>query len=392
MTEFLAKLFIKNHKNTENIIVRENYGKLSGFVGIFANIVLFIFKIITGIISGSIAIIADALNNLTDAASSVVTLIGFKMSGKPADEEHPYGHARFEYIAGLVISFVVLFIGGQLAINSVGKIINPTPLMLGTAGMIILVAAILIKLWLCFFYRKIGKKINSLTVIAASKDSLNDVIATAAVLICAVIASRHGINIDGWAGLGVAAFILVSGIMLLKETANPLLGEVPDDNELDKISKKILSYENVIGMHDLVIHNYGYGRVFASVHVEMPAENDILDSHDTIDTIEKDFLKNEKINMVIHLDPVVTNNEEVSRISAVVDGILKEIDPVITKHDFRVVFGHSNTKLIFDIALPPGFSVSDRKISERINEKLKKYDGNMYAVIMIDRSYTSSVH
>lgn len=392
MTEFLAKLFIKNHKNISDVNVRENYGKLSGFVGIFANIVLFIFKIVAGIISGSIAIIADALNNLTDAASSVVTLIGFKMSGKPADEEHPYGHARFEYIAGLVISFIVLFIGGQLAINSVEKIITPTLPALGTSGMIILAAAITVKLWLCFFYRKIGKTINSLTVMAASKDSRGDVIATTAVLVSAVLASKYGINIDGWAGLMVAAFILFSGVMLLKETANPLLGEVPGDELLDKISEKILSYENVIGIHDLVIHNYGYGRVFASVHVEMPAENDILDSHDTIDTIEKDFLKNEKINMVIHLDPVVTNNEEISRISSLVDGILKEIDPVITKHDFRAVFGNSNIKLLFDIALPPKFAMADRKISEIINEKLKKYDGNMYAVIMIDRSYTSSVH
>ena len=392
MTEFLAKLFIKNHKNISDVNVRENYGKLSGFVGIFANIVLFIFKIVAGIISGSIAIIADALNNLTDAASSVVTLIGFKMSGKPADEEHPYGHARFEYIAGLVISFIVLFIGGQLAINSVEKIITPTLPALGTSGMIILAAAITVKLWLCFFYRKIGKTINSLTVMAASKDSRGDVIATTAVLVSAVLASKYGINIDGWAGLMVAAFILFSGVMLLKETANPLLGEVPGDELLDKISEKILSYENVIGIHDLVIHNYGYGRVFASVHVEMPAENDILDSHDTIDTIEKDLLKNEKINMVIHLDPVVTNNEEISRISSLVDGILKEIDPVITKHDFRAVFGNSNIKLLFDIALPPKFAMADRKISEIINEKLKKYDGNMYAVIMIDRSYTSSVH
>ena len=392
MTEFLAKLFIKNHKNISDVNVRENYGKLSGFVGIFANIVLFIFKIVAGIISGSIAIIADALNNLTDAASSVVTLIGFKMSGKPADEEHPYGHARFEYIAGLVISFIVLFIGGQLAINSVEKIITPTLPALGTSGMIILAAAITVKLWLCFFYRKIGKTINSLTVMAASKDSRGDVIATTAVLVSAVLASKYGINIDGWAGLMVAAFILFSGVMLLKETANPLLGEVPGDELLDKISEKILSYENVIGIHDLVIHNYGYGRVFASVHVEMPAENDILDSHDTIDTIEKDFLKNEKINMVIHLDPVVTNNEEISRISSLVDGILKEIDPVITKHDFRAVFGNSNIKLLFDIALPPKFAMADRKISEIINEKLKKYDGNMYAVIMIDRSDTSSVH
>ena len=392
MTSLLAKLFIKNHKNISDVDVRENYGKLSGFVGIFANIFLFVFKIITGIISGSIAIIADALNNLTDAASSVVTLIGFKMSGKPADEEHPYGHARFEYIAGLVISFVVLFIGGQLAINSVAKIINPTLPALGTWSMVILAAAILIKLWLFLFYRKIGTTINSLTVIAASKDSLNDVIATTAVLISAALAAKCGINIDGWAGLGVAVFILFSGVMLLKETANPLLGEVPGDELLYKISEKSLSYENVIGINDLVIHNYGYGRIFASVHVEMPAENDIIDSHDTIDTIEKDFLKNEKINMVIHLDPIVTNNEEVSRISALVDGVLKEIDPVITKHDFRVVFGHSNTKLIFDISLPPGFNMPDRKISEQINEKLKKYDGNMYAVIMIDRSYTSSVH
>ncbi len=392
MTSLLAKLFIKNHKNITDVNVRENYGKLSGFVGIFTNIILFVFKIVTGFISGSIAIIADALNNLTDAASSVVTLIGFKMSGKPADEEHPYGHARFEYIAGLVISFIVLFIGGQLAITSVEKIINPSPPMLGTAGMIVLAAAIAVKLWLALFYRKIGKKINSLTVIAASKDSINDVVATTAVLTSAVISSKYKVNIDGWAGLMVAAFILFSGVMLLKETANPLLGAMPDDAQLDKISEKILSYENVIGMHDLVIHNYGYGRVFASVHVEMPAENDILDSHDTIDDIEKDFLKNEKINMVIHLDPVVTNNEEVSRISAVVDGVLKEIDPVITKHDFRAVFGHSNTKLIFDIALPPKFNMPDKKISETINEKLKKYDGNMYAVIMIDRSYTSSVH
>ncbi|MBR2471817.1 MAG: cation transporter, partial [Clostridia bacterium] len=270
MTGLLAKLFIKNHKNVSDANVRENYGKLSGFVGIFTNIFLFVFKIVTGIISGSIAIIADALNNLTDAAASVVTLIGFKMSGKPADEEHPYGHARFEYIAGLVISFIVLFIGGQLAITSVGKIINPIPPAFGTSGTIILVSAIAIKLWLAFFDRKIGKTINSLTVIAASKDSINDVVATAAVLASAVLASKYKINIDGWAGLFVSAFILFSGVMLLKETADPLLGTMPCDDELDKISEKILSYENAIGIHDLVIHNYGYGRIFASVHVEMP--------------------------------------------------------------------------------------------------------------------------
>ncbi len=391
MTKLLIRLFVRDYKNTKNTTVRENYGKLAGAVGISTNIILSVFKIIAGIISGSIAIVADAVNNLSDAASSVVTLIGFKLSGKPADEEHPYGHARIEYIAGLIISFLVLFAGGQLILTSVEKIINPQPIEFGAASAVVLVGAVLLKIWLSLFYKKTAKTINSITIMAASKDSRNDVISTLVVLASTVVSKYSGINIDGYAGLLVAVFIIISGISLIKETIDPLLGVMPDNEFVERIKEKILGYENVIGTHDLVIHNYGHDRIFASVHVEMPAEHNILDSHDTIDTIEKDFIRDENINLVIHLDPVVTNNEEVNKLSAVVDGILHEIDPVITKHDFRAVFGLAHTKLIFDINLPPGFDMPDNKITELISEKIKKYDDNTDAVIMIDRSYTSTV-
>ena len=387
MTKLLIRLFIKDHKSTTNFAVRERYGKLSGVVGIATNLLLFVIKIIAGTVFHSIAITADAVNNLSDSGSSVVTLVGFKLSGKPADQQHPYGHARMEYISGLIVSFVILVLGLQLAKTSVEKIITPDPTEFSLIMVAVLIISILLKLWQCFFYKKMGRAILSTTLEATSVDSLNDVFATSAVLLGTLITHFTGFNLDGYMGVVVAIFIMITGVKLVKDTISPLLGLAPPTELVDIIYAKIMSYDGIMGLHDLSIHNYGSGRRFASVHCEVSAAQDIMISHDIIDNIERDFLKEMKIHLVIHLDPIVTDDERTNDLKAKTLEMLYQISPEIGMHDFRVVWGTSHSNLIFDVLVPFGFQWSDKQLIEMITDKIHEVDETYHAVITVDHDY-----
>lgn len=388
MIQFMIRTFVKDWDNTSSSTVREQYGVLAGSVGIVSNAFLFLIKFLIGLLFGSISIMADAVNNLSDAGSSVITLIGFKISGKPADNEHPYGHARMEYICGLVVSFIIIFLGMQLIGSSFDKILHPDSVQVSGVTFLVLIVSILLKLWQGIFNKTLGKAIDSSALQATAADSLNDVYATSAVLLSAVIMKFTGIMLDGWMGLGVAVFITVSGFKLVIDTANPLLGMAPDPNMVKNIQDKIMSYDGVIGMHDLVIHNYGPERCFASVHVEVPAKQDILISHDIIDNIEHDFSLSMNINMVMHLDPVVNDNEEINQLCELVRGLIKDISDEISMHDFRVVFGTTHTNLVFDVAIPPLFKMADKELCAKITESVKKFNDSYFTVITVDRNYT----
>lgn len=388
MTNLLVRMFIKDYKNVGKFTVRESYGKLAGLVGIVTNFLLFVIKIIAGTLFNSIAITADAVNNLSDFGSSTVTLVGFKLSGKPADAQHPYGHARMEYISGLIVSFVILVLGLQLGKTSVDKIIAPEKSEFSLIAIAVLVISILIKLWQCLFYRKIGKKIDSTTLTATSMDSRNDVFATSAVLLGTLITKFTGFNLDGYMGAVVAVFIMISGVKLVQETISPLLGLAPTKEVVDSIYDKIIGYDGIIGLHDLNIHNYGSGCCFASVHCEVPASQDIMISHDIIDNIEHDFLNDMDIHLVIHLDPVVTNDARTNELKAATKQVLNKLSPEIGMHDFRVVFGTSHTNLIFDIVVPFGFQWKDEELSAMIVDKIHELDETYHAVITVDHDYT----
>ncbi|PYG86993.1 cation diffusion facilitator family transporter [Ruminiclostridium sufflavum DSM 19573] len=387
MTSALIKIFIKDYKATDNPQVRENYGKFASILGIATNLLLFLIKIIAGTIFSSISIIADAVNNLSDSASSVVTLAGFKISGKPADEQHPFGHARMEYVSGLIVSFIIIFLGLQLIKSSIDKIIHPQLAEFSILTVVVLITAIMIKLWQCIFYRRIGKEINSMTILAASVDSRNDILATAAVLTAAIATRMTGFNLDGYMGFLVAILILASGIKLVSDTISPLLGTAPTRELVDGIYKKVLSYDNIIGIHDLTVHSYGAYKCFASVHCEVPAEQDIMVSHDIIDNIERDFLKEQGIHMVIHLDPVVTNDEKTNELNKQVRRIIEKISPELTMHDFRVVWGISHSNLIFDIVSSFNSKLSDGELIRIISEEISSIDKSYRSIITVDHNY-----
>lgn len=390
MTDFIIEKLIKNYGDTANPTVRESYGKLAGAVGIVSNLLLFAMKIAAGLLFGSIAVVADAVNNLSDAGSSVITLVGFKLSGKPADKKHPYGHARMEYITGMIVSFIIVFLGMQLISTSFQKVLHPQAETFSLLTVGVLILSIVIKLWQGLFNRKVGRRIKSEALQATAADSLNDVYATTAVLIGALVGRFTGWQLDGYLGLLVAAFIIVSGIRLIIDTANPLLGLAPDDELVETIHHTILSYDGVIGMHDLVIHNYGPDRCFASVHVEVPAKQDILVSHDIIDNIEHDFNHNFHIHLVIHLDPIVTDNEQINRLRSQVQEIAADISPEISMHDFRVVVGTTHTNLIFDVSVPLEFQLPDGELCHLISQRIKLIDPHYYTVITVDRDYMST--
>lgn len=386
MIQFLIERFVPNWQNTQNSTVRERYGILAASVGILSNIFLFIIKILTGLIFNSIAITADAVNNLSDAGSSVITLLAFKIAGKPADPEHPYGHARMEYISGMAVSFIIILLGLQLIGSSFEKILHPETVTVSYLTYAVLIISILTKLWQGIFNRTVGKRIDSDALQATAADSLNDVFATSAVLISAIVYHFTSIPIDGWMGMAVAIFITISGIKLVIETGDPLLGQAPDPQLIREIGQRITSYDGVIGMHDLQVHSYGPGRTFASVHAEVPANVDILVSHDIIDNIEREVGAEMGINLVIHMDPVVTDNEKINRLKAEIDQIVKGIDTDLSMHDFRAVFGPTHTNLVFDVVVPPEFELTDSQIIQNISEKTKKL-GNYFCVITIDHNY-----
>jgi len=390
MIDFLTRKFIKDYENVNDEDVRERYGTTASAVGIFVNMLLSLSKIAVGTIFGSIAVTADGINNLSDAGSSVVTFIGFKISGKPADEDHPFGHARSEYLTGLILGAAILLVGIELVKSSFDKIMNPSHTSYSAAMIIVLMVSILMKFWLSRFYMHLGDRISSSTIKAASVDSRNDVIATSTVLVSVIISRITGFEIDGLMGLMVAIFILYSGVGILKDILNPLLGEMPDPEFIESIEQKILSYEGIINIHDLVVHNYGPNRYFATVHAEVDAKEDILKSHDMIDNIERDFAREMNINLVIHLDPVITSDNEINQLRCMTGKIIKGIDQSLSIHDFRVVKGESHTNLIFDVLVPVGYEIKSGELVKIIEKKVKLIDENYYAVVTVDKNYVST--
>lgn len=387
MTDLIVRLFVKSHQDTADPRVRERYGLVAGVVGIATNLLLALIKFIVGMAFNSIAITADAVNNLSDSGSSLVAILGFKLSARPADAQHPYGHARIEYISGLIVSFLVVILGVQLIQSSVAKIISPEEAQFSAIMVAALLVSILIKLWQSGFYRGIGRAINSTTLTATATDSLNDVVATSAVLIAAIITRLTGVNLDGYMGVVVALFILVSGVKLVMETSSPLLGVAPSKELVDKIYKKVLSYEGIIGLHDLAVHSYGAGNTFASVHCEVPAKQDIMVSHDIIDNIERDFKNDLNIELVIHMDPIDTDDEKTNALRARLEDIVLNISPQLGLHDFRVVWGVTHSNLIFDVEAPFGFEISDEDLVKDISKKVKELDQTYNTVITIDHDY-----
>ena len=372
MTDLILRIFVRDHKNTEDPAVRDKCGRVAGAVGIVTNFLLFLMKIIVGTVFHSVSVTADAVNNLTDSGSSVVTLIGFKMASKPADEKHPFGHARIEYLSGVIVSFIVIFLGLQLGMSSIEKILTPEENALTPVALVVLVISILAKLWQCLFYRKVGRMIKSESVEATSKDSRNDVIATSVVLLGAVITMLTGVNLDGYMGAAVALFIVFSGVQLTISTADPLLGQAPEGELVQTITEKMLSYPGIIGMHDLAVHNYGVGRCFASAHCEVDAKNDILVSHDLIDNIERDFSRDLGIHMVIHLDPVIVGDARTDALHCKVQSLVTALYPTVTIHDFRVIWGVTHSNIVFDAAVPFAVKDSDAVITQKLEAEIHR--------------------
>lgn len=387
MAELLAKLFIKDHQNTKDPAVRAAYGELSGIVGIIVNLLLTAAKFFAGLSTGSISISADAVNNLSDAGSSIITLAGFKMAKKPADKDHPYGHGRIEYITALIVSFLILLMGFELLKSSIGKIRSPGPVVYNTTALVILLVSIAAKLWLAFFNSKLGKKIDSTATKAVVLDSLSDTAATAVALAALILSKFTDAPVDGWFGIAVSLFIFWSGIGILRDTIALLLGKPPEREFFDEIEREILSYDGIVGVHDLIIHDYGPGRTFASAHAEVPANIDILHSHDTVDLIERELFCKYGMRISIHMDPVIVDDAHVDSLKALCREALYSIDPVISFHDFRVVEGPTHTNLIFDVVVPPDFKKSDGALSQEISEKLSKIDERFFCVVTVDRAF-----
>lgn len=388
MTEFLLKHFVKGYPDTSSPAVRTRCGNLAGTVGIVCNVLLCAGKFLAGFLSGSLAISADAVNNLSDASSSVIALLGFRIAAKPADDEHPYGHGRTEYLAGLAVSVMILLIGLELVKTSVGKIMAPEPIQAGLVPLAVLVVSILVKLWMAGFNRQVGKQIGSSVLEATAADSRNDVIATSAVLVATLAQMIFGWQLDGWIGLAVAAFILYSGWGLVKEAIAPLLGQAPDPEMVRHILEVTRSYPGVLGIHDLIVHDYGPGRQFASLHVEMAASQDVLASHDVIDQIERRFLEQEGLHVIIHYDPIVTDNNEVGEAREYLAKQVKRLDPRLTIHDLRMVPGETHTNLIFDLVVPHGFEMPECRLKSEVQAMAQSKNPKWQCVVTLENSYT----
>lgn len=392
VTKALIRLFVKNHENTRDPSVRGAYGLMASIVGIICNVLLFAGKFIVGTVFGSISIAADAVNNLSDASSNIVSLMGFKLASKPADEEHPYGHARFEYLSGLAVAVMVLVIGLELAKSSLDKIIHPQAVLFSWLSVAVLVVSIVVKLWMSVFNKTIGNLIDSATLQATAADSRNDVLSTSAVLVAALVGHFANVDLDGWMGLAVAAFILWSGVGLIRDTLDPLLGRAPDEELVKYIHDKVMSYPGVLGTHDLMVHDYGPGRQFASVHVEMAAEGDVMKNHDVIDNIERDFLQNDQLHVVIHFDPIITSDEKVNDVRHWISEIVQGVDPSLTIHDLRLVAGPTHTNLIFDCVTPPDFAMSEADLKQAIKQEVRKQQPSYFCVITVESNYASIPH
>ncbi len=384
MINLIIKLFIDNKERTQ-LERRTRIGTVGGAVGIAANILLALAKAIVGLLFSSIATIADAVNNLTDAASSLITLVGFKLAAKKPDADHPYGHGRLEYITGLIMAFAVLMLGLSLAKDSFLQIIKPEPMEFSYVSIVVLVLAVFAKFWLSRFFKRLYKITESSAFSAASADSRNDVIITLSVIISLVIFRFFNINVDGVAGFIVAVVIIVSGVGLVKETLDPLLGQPPSKEFVEAIYKKTLGYEGIIGIHDLVVHNYGPGRIFVSLHAEVSAKEDIMNSHDLVDNIERDFKEDMNIEVTIHIDPIVVDDPYVNTLRSDSKTILSQIDLRLSMHDFRAVTGPTHTNIIFDVVLPD--DILAERVKSEFDEKMRLLHSEVNSVITFDNSY-----
>lgn len=389
LTNLLVKTFIRDHENIRDKDVRQKYGYLGGFVGIVCNVLLSGAKVAIGLMANSIAITADAVNNLSDAASSIITLVGFKITNKPADREHPFGHARIEYISAMVVSFMVILVGFEFLKSSFERIRNPEALKFDIMSFSVLIISIGLKVWLSRFYKRIGRKIGSKTMEATAADSLSDVITTSVVAFSLLSSRWITFPIDGYIGLLVSAFIMYSGISLTKETLNPLLGEAPEPEFITEITEKTMRYEGIIGIHDMIVHNYGPGRCVVSLHAEIPAKMDIMEAHDIIDLAEQEISEELGIHLVIHMDPINTDDVVVQRTQSQILEVITELHEELTIHDFRIVGGESHKNLIFDLVVPYEYDEKmAQALSKEVAQEIKERYPNYNAVIYIDRAYS----
>jgi len=387
MISILSRMFIKDSKEYKNPEVRRKYGVLCGAVGVFLNLVLFGIKLFAGLISGSVAISADAFNNLSDAGSSIIMMVGFKMSGHKPDPEHPFGHGRIEYVTGLIVSFLIILMGFELIKSGIEKILNPEPIVCNRLIIIILIVSIFIKIYMYFYNRGTSRKIESQAMMATAMDSFTDSIATSVVLIATVVAEYTGIQVDGWCGLLVSFFILYAGISSAKDTMGPLLGSKPEPEFVETIEKYAISHEEILGIHDLIVHDYGPGRMMISFHAEVPSNGDLVKLHDLIDCVERKLRDTLGCEAVIHMDPVAVDDELTNETKAKVKELVKEISPEITIHDFRMVPGPTHTNVIFDAVVPHNFKISDEEVKKEIESKITKLPGNYFAVVTIDKPF-----
>lgn len=397
MVDLLIRTFIKNHQNTADRGVRTAYGNLACIVSVICNLLLFAGKTAVGTLAGSVSITADGMNNLSDASSNIVSLVGFKLGSRPADSEHPYGHARYEYLAGLAVSVMILVIGVELLKESFAKVLHPTEVQFGWLTVVVLVASILVKLWMSLLNRKIGRTIQSETLMATAADARNDVITTGAVLLAAVLTSLTGFDrLDGIMGLGVAGFILYSGIQLVRDTIDPILGAAPDPELVEHIEKKALGYPGVLGIHDLMIHDYGPGNRLVSFHIEMDAKGDVMQSHDVIDTIEKDLLVQDGMIATIHYDPIVTGNSHVEEIRNFLREEVGRLEPEANIHDLRIVPGPSHTNVIFDCAVPAEYLTDKQrrgaKLVSALRTAVQQKWPDHFCVIKLEPDYAPCTH
>ena len=387
MTKLLIRLFIKDYQNTKSEKVRLRYGVLSGVTGIVLNIILSVFKMIFGAISNSISIIADGANNIFDAISSIISLVGFKISGKPADDEHPFGHGRIEYVSALTLAFFIMIMGVELIKTSIDKFSNPETVVFSIPAVVVLVLSIFGKIWLALFNRKIGKAINSVAVDAVVTDSLGDIAATTCSLVALISSKFTDKPVDAVMGIIVALVIIYAGIDIIKNTLGPLLGEPPDKEIVSQLEKLVMSFDGVVGIHDLVLHSYGSSRIYGSLHAEVPAEEDILHSHDTIDLIERKVKEELGIDISIHMDPVMSD-EHTHELREIALSVVRKLCADASMHDFRVVEGPTHTNLIFDVVLPRKSEYTEEEFKTAVETEIKKCNPDYFTVICIDRSFT----
>lgn len=386
LTSFLVNLFVKNKDKVSDPKTRSAYGTLSSVVGIILNLLLSLAKLTIGTLFGSIAITADATNNLSDAGSQIVSFISFKISAKPADRDHPFGHARMEYVASMIVSFLILHVGFDLMSESVRKVFSPEPVEFSPVIIVVLSLSVICKLWLALFNRKIGKKISSSVIKATAADSLSDAVATAAVLVSIIVSYFTGFNTDAYMGIAVSVLIFVAGIKILNDTKNSILGSAPEPEVIDGICEIVGRYTDILGIHDMTVHNYGPGNTIASFHAEVDGSKDVFYTHDVIDTAENTIYAELGVRTTIHLDPIVTDDEQVNELRRRVGELVKEIDERLSIHDFRFVPGHTHSNLLFDVCAPFEVKMSDRELKDKVSEAVSRIDANYFAVITVDRA------